>query len=124
MALQPCHAMFQFYVANGRLSCQMYQRSADVIPRRAVQHRLIRAPHADVAQVSGLEPGEFVHTLGDAHLYLNHVEQAKEQLTRIPRPLPILRLNPTVTDLFASATTTSSSKATSRIRRSSAPIAV
>jgi thymidylate synthase len=101
MALQPCHAMFQFYVANGRLSCQMYQRSADVflgVPFNIASYALLTRM---VAQVSGLEPGEFVHTLGDAHLYLNHLEQAKEQLTRIPRPLPMLRINPTVTDLFA-----------------------
>jgi thymidylate synthase len=101
MALMPCHAMFQFYVANGRLSCQMYQRSADVflgVPFNIASYALLTRM---VAQVSGLEAGEFVHTLGDAHLYLNHVEQAKEQLARPPRPLPILRLNPTVTDLFA-----------------------
>jgi len=101
MALQPCHAMFQFYVANGRLSCQMYQRSADVflgVPFNIASYALLTRM---VAQVSGLEPGEFVHTLGDAHLYLNHLEQAKEQLMRSPRALPILRINPTVTDLFA-----------------------
>jgi thymidylate synthase len=101
MALAPCHAFFQFYVANGRLSCQMYQRSADVflgVPFNIASYALLTRM---VAQVSGLEPGELVHTLGDAHLYLNHLEQAREQLTRPPRPLPVLRLNPTVTDLFA-----------------------
>jgi thymidylate synthase len=101
MALMPCHAMFQFYVANGRLSCQMYQRSADVflgVPFNIASYALLTRM---MAQVTGLEPGEFIHTLGDAHLYLNHVEQAKEQLKRMPRPLPVLRINPTVTDLFA-----------------------
>ena len=101
MALQPCHAMFQFYVAAGRLSCQMYQRSADVflgVPFNIASYALLTRM---VAQVTGLAPGEFVHTLGDAHLYLNHVEQAQAQLARLPRPLPVLRMNPTVTDLFA-----------------------
>ena len=101
MALAPCHAFFQFYVANGRLSCQMYQRSADVflgVPFNIASYALLTRM---VAQVSGLEPGTLVHTLGDAHLYLNHLEQAREQLNRSPRPLPFLRINPTVTDLFA-----------------------
>ena len=101
MALPPCHALFQFYVAEGRLSCQMYQRSADVflgVPFNIASYALLTLM---VAQVSNLEPGEFVLTLGDAHLYLNHLEQAREQLTRAPRPFPRMRLNPAVKDLFA-----------------------
>jgi thymidylate synthase len=101
MALPPCHCLFQFYVAQGRLSCQLYQRSADVflgVPFNIASYALLT--HM-VAQVSGLEPGEFVHTLGDAHLYLNHVEQAEIQLSRSPRALPKLKLDPSVTDLFA-----------------------
>jgi thymidylate synthase len=101
MALAPCHAMFQFYVADGKLSCQMYQRSADVflgVPFNIASYALLTLM---VAQVTGLKPGEFVHTLGDAHLYLNHLEQAREQLARDPRPLPAMRLNPAVKDLFA-----------------------
>jgi len=100
MALPPCHALFQFYVARGRLSCQLYQRSADVflgVPFNVASYALLTAM---VAQVCALRPGEFVHTLGDVHLYSNHVEQAKEQLAREPRPLPELRLNPTVRSLF------------------------
>lgn len=101
MALPPCHTLFQFYVAEGRLSCQLYQRSADVflgVPFNIASYALLTAM---VAQAVGLEPGDFVHTLGDAHLYSNHVEQAREQLTRAPKPLPTLQLNPEVTDLFA-----------------------
>jgi thymidylate synthase len=101
MALAPCHALFQFYVADGRLSCQLYQRSADVflgVPFNIASYALLT--HM-VAQVTGLEVGDFVHTLGDAHLYLNHLDQAREQLTRTPRPLPRLVLNPAVTEIDA-----------------------
>ena len=100
MALPPCHALFQFYVADGRLSCQMYQRSADVflgVPFNIASYALLTLM---VAQVTGLKPGEFVLTLGDAHLYLNHLEQAREQLSRAPRPFPHMALNPAVQDLF------------------------
>ena len=101
MALAPCHCLFQFYVAEGRLSCQLYQRSADVflgVPFNIASYALLTMM---IAQVTGLQPGEFVHTFGDAHLYLNHLDQAREQLTRDPRPLPTMTLNPDVTDLFA-----------------------
>jgi thymidylate synthase len=101
MALPPCHCLFQFYVANGRLSCQLYQRSADVflgVPFNIASYALLTVM---VAQVTGLAPGEFVHTLGDAHLYLNHIEQARLQLSRAPRQLPVMRLDPAVKDLFA-----------------------
>ena len=100
MALAPCHAFFQFYVADGRLSCQMYQRSADIflgVPFNIASYALLTMM---VAQVCGLQYGDFVHTLGDAHLYLNHLDQAREQLAREPRPLPTMTLNPGVTDLF------------------------
>ena len=101
MALMPCHTLFQFYVANGRLSCQLYQRSGDIflgVPFNIASYALLT--HM-VAQACGLGVGDFVHTLGDAHLYSNHYEQAREQLARTPRPLPRLLLNPAVTDLFA-----------------------
>jgi thymidylate synthase len=100
MALAPCHALFQFYVADGRLSCQLYQRSADVflgVPFNIASYALLTLM---VAQVTGLKPGDFVHTLGDAHLYLNHIEQAREQLGRAPRALPTVRLNRDVRDIF------------------------
>jgi thymidylate synthase len=100
MALAPCHALFQFYVADGRLSCQLYQRSADVflgVPFNIASYALLTLM---VASVANLRPGDLVHTLGDAHLYLNHLEQADEQLTRAPRPLPVMKINPAVKDLF------------------------
>jgi thymidylate synthase len=100
MKLPPCHMLFQFYVADGRLSCQLYQRSADVflgVPFNIASYALLTMM---VAQVSGLEPGDFVHTLGDAHLYLNHVEQARLQLSRTPRPAPRMYLNRAVTSLY------------------------
>lgn len=100
MALPPCHCLFQFYVADGRLSCQLYQRSADIflgVPFNIASYALLTMM---IAQVTGYETGEFVHTLGDAHLYLNHIEQAKLQLSREPYPLPFMRLNPAVTSIF------------------------
>ena len=103
MALPPCHIMFQFYVANGRLSCQLYQRSADTflgVPFNIASYALLTMM---MAQVCNLQPGEFIHTLGDAHIYLNHIEQAKLQLTREPRPLPTMRINPNITDIFGFA---------------------
>ena len=101
MALPPCHALFQFYVAEGKLSCQLYQRSADIflgVPFNIASYALLTLM---LAQVCGLQAGEFIHTLGDAHLYLNHLEQAQLQLTREPRKLPTMRLNPAVRDIFA-----------------------
>ncbi len=101
MALPPCHTMFQFYVANGKLSCQLYQRSADTflgVPFNIASYALLTMM---VAQVCDLEPGEFIHTFGDAHLYNNHIEQAKLQLSRDLRPLPQMKMNPNVKDLFA-----------------------
>ena len=101
MALPPCHCLFQFYVADGRLSCQLYQRSADAflgVPFNIASYALLTLM---VARVTGLDAGEFVHTLGDAHLYLNHLEQARLQLSRAPRPLPKMTINPAVADLFA-----------------------
>lgn len=101
MALAPCHTMFQFYVANGKLSCQLYQRSADVflgVPFNIASYALLTMM---IAQVCDLEPGDFVHTFGDAHIYNNHIEQVKLQLTREPRPLPQMHLNPEVKDIFS-----------------------
>ena len=101
MKLPPCHILFQFYVVDGRLSCQLYQRSADIflgVPFNIASYTLLTMM---VAQVCDLEPAEFIHTLGDAHLYLNHLEQAREQLARAPRPLPRMKLNPAVKDIFA-----------------------
>ena len=100
MALAPCHCLFQFYVADGRLSCQLYQRSADIflgVPFNIASYALLTMM---VAQVTGLEPGEFIHTFGDAHLYLNHIDQAREQLSRQPRALPTMRINPKVRSIF------------------------
>ena len=101
MKLPPCHALFQFYVADGKLSCQLYQRSADIflgVPFNIASYALLTLM---LAQVCGYQPGDFVHTLGDAHLYVNHLDQARLQLSREPRPLPRLRINPEARDLFA-----------------------
>lgn len=100
MKLPPCHVLFQFYVANGELSCQLYQRSADVflgLPFNIASYSLLTMM---IAQVCGLKPGEFIHTIGDAHIYLNHIDQVKLQLTREPRPLPVMKINPAVKNIF------------------------
>lgn len=100
MALPPCHILFQFYVAEGKLSCQLYQRSCDIflgVPFNIASYSLLTLM---IAQVTGLKPGEFVHTLGDAHIYLNHIEQVKLQLNRTPFPLPTMKINPAVKDIF------------------------
>jgi thymidylate synthase len=101
MALAPCHAFFQFYVADGKLSCQLYQRSADIfigVPFNIASYGLLTLM---VAQITGLQPGDFVHSFGDAHLYLNHIDQASEQILREPRKLPVMKINPLVTDIFS-----------------------
>ncbi|TAL02995.1 MAG: thymidylate synthase [Rhodospirillaceae bacterium] len=103
MALPPCHCLFQFYVADGRLSCLLYQRSADIflgVPFNIASYALLTAM---IAQATNLKPGEFVHAMGDTHLYVNHLDQAREQLQRTPRALPTLKLNPAVTDIFGFA---------------------
>ncbi|WP_443946406.1 thymidylate synthase [Pedobacter sp. AW1-32] len=100
MALPPCHAFFQFYVADGKLSCQLYQRSADIflgVPFNIASYALLTMM---VAQVCGLQPGDFIHTLGDAHLYNNHIEQANLQLSRAPKPMPVMKINPDVKSIF------------------------
>jgi len=101
MALPPCHVLFQFYVVHGKLSCQLYQRSADIflgVPFNIASYALLTLM---VAQVCGLQPGDFVHTFGDAHLYINHIDQARLQLSREPRPLPVMHINPEVKDIFS-----------------------
>lgn len=101
MALPPCHVLFQFYVVNGKLSCQLYQRSADIflgVPFNIASYALLTLM---VAQVCGLQPGDFVHTFGDAHLYINHIDQARLLLSREPRPLPVMQINPEVKDIFS-----------------------
>ena len=103
MALPPCHCLFQFYVGDGRLSLPALSAFGRYFPGRAVQHRLLCAADHDGGAGDGLEPGEFVHTFGDAHLYLNHLDQAREQLTRRPYPLPTMKLNPAVKDIFGFA---------------------
>ena len=100
MALAPCHCLFQFYVADGKLSCQLYQRSADIflgVPFNMASYALLTLM---IAQVTGFRPGDFVHTFGDAHLYLNHLDQAREQLSRTPYPMPAMRINPDVRSIF------------------------
>ena len=118
MALPPCHALFQFFVRDGELSCQLYQRSADLflgVPFNIASYALLTLM---VAQVCGLKPGDFVHTFGDLHLYSNHLEQAKLQLSREPRPLPVMKLNPAVKISTISGSRTSNSPDTIRTRPS------
>lgn len=124
MALPPCHSFFQFYVNDGKLSCQLYQRSADVflgVPFNIASYALLTMM---VAQVCGLKAHEFIHTLGDAHLYLNHLEQAKEQLARTPKPRPIMEINPEVKDIFSFQYEDFSLKEYDPHPRISAPVAV
>lgn len=118
MALPPCHCLFQFYVADGKLSCQLYQRSADIflgVPFNIASYALLTMM---IAQVAGLKPGEFVHTLGDAHIYANHFDQARLQLSRTPKKLPTMRINPDVKDLLPSVSRIFSLKDMKPIRRS------
>jgi thymidylate synthase len=124
MALAPCHALFQFYVAEGKLSCQLYQRSADLflgVPFNIASYALLTMM---MAQVTDLAPGDFVHTFGDAHIYLNHLEQVDTQLARAPRPLPIMKIDPSIRDLFAFELSSFELEGYDPWPRISAPVAV